>query len=158
MEKLTWADLIIEQLEPEDCRQWLGLWSWLVGGRLAPAFLNKFGSWFLQRPEGHVELLDVLCGTVEQVAASYEEFISLVNDQTWQETYLLSELVFALHQQGKIPGPGQCYTLAPHPALGGPNPVAGQPVDPRFVSIMDIGVWQSLCVQFLHGTDLPPVT
>ena len=47
-------------------------------------------------------MLDVLCGTVEKVAASCEEFITLVNEPAWQEAYLLFELVFALHGQGKI--------------------------------------------------------
>jgi hypothetical protein len=150
MSRLTWADLIIEDLNPDDCRLWLGHWSWLVGGRLAPTFLNKFGSWFLRRPEGHVEVLDVLCGSVEHVADSYEEFIRLVNEPRWQEAYLLSELVFELYRQGKVPGPGQCYALAPHPALGGPNPANGEAVDPQFVMVMEIGLWQSLCGQLLR--------
>jgi hypothetical protein len=63
----------------------------LVGGRLAPEFLNKFGSWFLRRPEGHVEMLDVLTGTIDKVANSYEEFIGLVNEPGWQEVYLLRQ-------------------------------------------------------------------
>jgi len=156
MSRLTWSDLLIEDLNADACRQWLGHWSWLIGGRLAPIFLNTFGSWFIRRPEGPVEFLDVLTGTVEQVAGSYEEFIRLVNGPPWQEIYLLSQLVFELHGQGKVPGPGQCYALTPHPALGGPNPVCGDSIDPQFVMIMDIGVWQSLCGQLLQpqsGTD-----
>jgi hypothetical protein len=123
----------------------------LVGGRLAPEFLNKFGSWFLRRPEGHVEMLDVLTGTIDKVANSYEEFIGLVNEPGWQEVYLLSELVYELHQQGTVPGSGQCYALVPHPAIGGPNPATSDRIDPQFVMVMDIPVWQSLCSQFLHG-------
>jgi hypothetical protein len=151
MTKLTWDDLLIRDLKNEDCREWLAHWSWLVGGKLAPEFLNKFGSWFLRRSEGSVEMLDVLNGTIEKVAETYEEFIASLNQQSWQEHFLLSKLVYELHQHGKIPGPGQCYALAPHPAIGGPNPTQGQKVDPRFVSVMDIAVWQSLCSQFLHA-------
>ena len=33
---------------------------------------------------------------------------------------------------------GQCYALAPHPAIGGPNPANGERVDPRLVKYMDI--------------------
>jgi hypothetical protein len=28
------------------------------------AFMSKFGTWFLRRPEGHVEMLDVSTGEV----------------------------------------------------------------------------------------------
>src|SRR5262249_60731732 len=108
MSRLTWADLLIENIGPEDCQRWLGEWSSLIAGPLAPAFLNKFGCWFLRRPEGHVEHLDVFSGTVETIANTYEDFIREVNEQWWQEAYLFSALVCELHQQGKVPGPGQC--------------------------------------------------
>jgi hypothetical protein len=117
---------------------------------LAPEFLTKFGSWFLRRPEGHVEMLDVLTGTIGKVADTHEEFVRLVNEPVWQEAYLLSELVNELHQHGTVPGPGRCYALAPHPALGGPNPANGEWVDPRFVMLMDIGLWQTVCAQALQ--------
>lgn len=152
MTRLTWDDLLIRDLKPDECHLWLAHWSWLLGGRLAPECLNKFGSWFLRRPEGHVEMLDVLCGTVEKVADWYEEFMTLVNQQSWQELHLLSQLVYELHQHGSIPGPGQCYALAPHPAIGGPNPVKGDRIDPQFVMVTDIAVWQSLCAQFLQAS------
>jgi len=153
MSRLTWDDLLIQDFTPDECQEWLAPWSWLVSGPLAPEFLNKFGSWFLRRPSGHVEMLDVFTGTIEQVADSYEQFVRLVNDRSWQEVHLLSELVYKLHEVGIIPGSKQCYALAPHPAMGGPNPVNGDEVDPRFVTIMDIVVWQSLCSQFLLGAE-----
>jgi hypothetical protein len=71
------------------------------------------------------------------------------NEQWWQETYLFSELVLKLHQAEKIPGSGQCYALAPHPALGGPDPFAGDAIDPRFVVVTEVFVWQSICAQSL---------
>jgi hypothetical protein len=95
-------------------------------------------------------MLDVFTGAVERVADSYEAVLAEVNQQWWQEVYLLSELVFKLHEAGKVPGPKQCYALAPHPALGGPSPMLDQTVDPRFVMVMDIGLWQSLCVQAIR--------
>jgi hypothetical protein len=148
---LTWADLLIEDIAPDDFGRWMGPWAESIGGRLAPAFMSMFGTWFLRRPEGHVEMLDVFTGDVERVADSYEAFVADVNQPWWQEVYLLLDLVFRLHEAGKVPGPGQCYALAPHPALGGPNPMAGQPVDPRFVMVMDIGVWQSVCAQAVQA-------
>ncbi len=152
IEKLTWDDLLILDLDPDDCQEWLDYWAWLVHRPLAPVFLNKFGSWFLRCPEGHVEMLNVLSGTIENAADTYEEFIKQVNEPVWQKVYLLSEQVYELHQQEKVPGPGQCYALAPHPAIAGPNLAIGDRIDPRFVVIMDIGHWQRLCVHFLRGT------
>ena len=149
MSRLTWADLLIDDITPDQFRDWLAPWAGVVGGTVAPAFLSKFGFWFLRRPAGAVEMLDVFTGQLQEVADSYEAFVREVNEQWWQEVYLLSELVLQLHDAGKVPGPGQCYALAPHPALGGPNPAIGEVIDPRFVQVMDVVVWQSLCVQFL---------
>jgi hypothetical protein len=149
MSRLTWADLLIEEISPDQFREWIAPWSGVVSGRVAPAFLNKFGSWFLRRPEGHVEMLDVFTGQLQRVATSYDEFMSDVNEPRWQEVYLLSELVLQLHEVGKVPGPGQCYALAPHPAIGGPNPASGDVVDPRFVMVTDVAVWQSICARSL---------
>jgi hypothetical protein len=141
---LTWNDLIIEDITLEQFQQWIQPWIGVIGGRVAPAFLSKFGTWFLRRPEGHVEMLDVFTGTVQRMADRYDDFVAEVNQQWWQEVYLLSELL-RLHDADKIPGSGQCYALAPHPAVGGPNPVNGDAVDPRFVVVMDVIVWQKLC-------------
>jgi len=149
MSRLTWADLLIDDITPDQFRAWIDPWAAVVGGTVAPAFLSKFGFWFLCRLAGAVEMLDVFSGQVQQVADSYEAFVREVNEPWWQEVYLLSELVLQLHQAGKVPGPGQCYALAPHPALGGPNPANGEAVDPRFVLVADVAVWQSICAQAL---------
>ena len=149
MSRLTWADLLIEDISPDQFRDWIAPWSAVVYGRCAPAFLSKFGFWFLRRPEGHVEMLDVFTGELNRAADNYEDFMREVNEQWWQQVYLLSELVFQLHTAGKIPGPGQCYALCPHPALGGRNPANGEAVDLSFVMVMDVTVWQSLCAQSL---------
>jgi hypothetical protein len=149
MTHLKWPDLIIEEIDPDQFRDWISPWQGLIAGRIAPIFMNKFGSWFLRRPEGHVEMLDVLTGALTSVADNNDIFLQNVNEQWWQEAYLFSELVYQLHEAGKAPGPGQCYALCPHPALGGPNPGKSDAVDQRFVMIMNIGIWQSLCAQAL---------
>jgi len=150
---LTWADLIIEDITPEQFHQWLGPRAGRIGGRVAPAFMSKFGTWFLRRPEGHVGMLDVFTGAVHRMADRYEDFVAEVNQQWWQEVYLLPELVLRLHEAGKVPGPGQCYGLAPHPARGGPNPSNGDTIDPRFVMLLDVAVWQAICAQSVGGPE-----
>ena len=149
MTQLQWADLIIDEIPADQFQNWLSPWYNVVDGPVAPAFLTKFGSWFLRRPQGHVEMLDVLNGTITHASTTYDDFVREVNEPWWQEIFLHSELVLQLHHSGKIPGPGQCYALAPHPAFGGPNPMNGDEVDPRFVTIMDVPVWQSICAQAL---------
>ena len=149
--KLIWDDLLIQDFGDANFARWMQNWSGVVSGPIAPAFMNKFGVWFLHRPEGAVEMLDVFTGQVERIASSHDEFVANVNDWSWQEIYLLSKHVLALHEAGKIPGTGECYAIAPHPALGGPNPLAGDPVDPQLVMTMQIGAWQSICSQLRRG-------
>lgn len=149
MSRLEWTDLLIDNISPEQFQQWIAPWRSLLSGHASPAFMTRFGVWFLRRPEGHVEKLDVLTGALSIEASSYEDFVSLVNDRGWQEQNLLSEIVYELHQAGKVAAGAQCYALAPHPAFGSPNPMLGDSVDSAGVMVMDAYVWQSLCAQAL---------
>jgi hypothetical protein len=144
--KLTWDDLLIQKFSESDVREWLGYWSGMIGGRLAPVSMSMFGDWFLRRPDGSTEELSVIEGTRSVVASTPQEFASFVNTQAWQEEHLLSLHVLKLRERGVIPGPGQCYAFSPHPALYGR-------IDIDRVMLMDIGVWQSICAQLFpsHG-------
>jgi hypothetical protein len=149
--KLTWEDLLIQDLSVEEVGALLPPWRFLLDGRVASIFLNRFGSWFLQRPEGQIDVLDVLTGTIARVAESYDAFERGVNSLAWQEEYLLSRAVFDLHAAGKVPGPRQCYALAPHPRMGGWHPARGGSPDPQRVMVMELVVWHSICRQVLGG-------
>lgn len=142
--KLTWDDLLIQSITPSDASEWLGYWSGMVTGRVAPVFMSKFGDWFLRRPDGGTDELSVIEGTYSSVASTPEEFASLVNTQAWQEEHLLSFQVAQLHERGIIPPAGQCYAFAPHPALLGR-------IDIERVMLMDIRVWQSICAQHFQS-------
>ena len=138
--KLTWDDLLIQSIPESDARTWLGYWSGMVSGRVAPICMSKFGDWFLRRPDGSTDELSIIEGTYSSVAASSEEFASLMNTPTWQEQHLLSFQVAQLHERGIVPGPGQCYGFAPHPKWLGC-------IDIERIILMDIGVWQHICAQ-----------
>ena len=138
--KLTWDDLLIQNLPPVEVRTWLAEWTWLVSGDVSPVFMTKFGSWFLRRRDGSIEFLNVLEGTLTTVATSEQEFLAMVNRQDWQEENLLSLMIFHLHEEGKIPGPTECYAFAPHPLLTGK-------IAQDQVMILGIHVWQSICSQ-----------
>lgn len=140
--RLDWSDIIIDDFTQEETESWLSEWDWLLSESVSPIFMTKFGDWFLQTRSGSVLLLDVLEGGISEIAETTQEFRALVNTPEFQEHRLLSLNIFNLHTDGKIPGPKQCYALAPHPALSGK-------VDTDSAIIMDITVWQSICSQIL---------
>jgi hypothetical protein len=148
--KLTWDDLLIQDADPEEISASLAPWSFLIRAQVRPIFLNRFGSWFLQRRDESVDMLDVFDGSIEQVAESAAELGRLVNTVEWQEEYLLSLAVFDLHSAGLVAAGTQCYAI-PHPALGGRNPALGEEIEPRFTTVCDFEVWQSICRQALGG-------
>jgi hypothetical protein len=150
--KLGWDDLLIQHFTAADADRWLGEWAGHLKGEAAPLSLSRFGSWFLLRREGHVEMLDVVSGTIGTVAASNAEFLAFVNTPQWQEQHLLSLLVYQLHCDGLVAANQQCYMLVPHPRIGGPNPMAGDPVETQQVMVVDPVVCQSLCAQMVSAT------
>jgi hypothetical protein len=143
--------LLIQGAAPDLIAECLKPWSFLRQGPVAPIFLNRFGSWFLRRPDDTVEMLDVLDGSTRTVAPTYEELTQNVNSREWQERHLLSRAVFDLHAAGVVASGSDCYAIAPHPALGGPNPARGDALQPEFTKPVTLRVWQSICRQSLGG-------
>jgi hypothetical protein len=127
-------------------------WSWLLKKPFRVIAGTKFGDWFIERPEGAVEILDALDGSLRQVASSSAEFQRLLNTKEKQEEWLLSLLVLTLHEKGVVPGPGQCYTFKVPPVLGGK-------AESDNVEVSNLKAWVSFCAQ-LHEQlqTLPPGT
>ena len=98
-----------------------------------------------------VDMLDVFSGDVERVADTYEAFVASVNDPAWQEVYLLSKLVYELHESGAVPGPGECYAVAPPAPFGGPHPMGGDVVTASQVMVLRVAAWQSICAQAVRA-------
>src|SRR6267154_5413640 len=96
--KLTWDYSLIQKFSESDALAWLGYWCGRVTGRVAPVFMSKFGDWFLRRPDGGTDKFSVIEGTYSSIASTLEEFLSLVNTQTWQEHHLLSIQISQLHE------------------------------------------------------------
>lgn len=140
--KLTWDDLLIQDVALEEASECLEMWTHLVQGEVAPVFMSKFGNWYLRRRDGTTDELSVLEGTCSSIASTPEEFMSLVNTTEWQEEHLLSYQVWQLHGRGIIPKAGQCYAFAPHPVLTGK-------INIDHAKLMDIEVWQSICAQLV---------
>jgi hypothetical protein len=138
--KLTWNDLIIQNLQPADVEAWIAPWLHLVNGRFSPVFMSKFGDWYLRRADNSIDELSVIEGTLQRVASTPEEFQANVNSVWWQEHHLLSYQVADLHGRGLVPGPGECFGFAPHPIF-----VGG--IDISTARVMSIRVWQSIAAQ-----------
>lgn len=76
-----------------------------------PLLLSIFGDLFFSEDNGEVFWLNTGTAEVTAVAASVDEFQRLL--ETDQATdWFLPDLVEALHQAGKIPAAGECYTYA----------------------------------------------
>jgi Domain of unknown function (DUF1851) len=138
--KLTWNDLLIQNISESDAQAWFSCWSGKVPSRVAPVFMSKFGDWFLRLPDGRTDELSVIEGTYETIASTPDEFVRLVNLEEWQKKHLMSLLVLQLHERGMIPKQGQCYAFAPHPVLTGQ-------IELGHAMLMDVGVWQNICAQ-----------
>ncbi len=143
--KLTWNDLITQNISPAETQNWISPWSHMITGQFSSIFMSKFGDWFLRRPDGSTEELSVIEGTLQKIASTPEEFMESVNSVEWQERHLLSFHVARLHERGLIPGIGECYGFAPHPILTGH-------IDLDLAIIMTIPVWQYIASQSFPQT------
>ena len=137
--RLGWPDLLIED-STLDHRALLADWNWLLKGTFRVLAGSKFGDWFLGRPDGTVDFLDAIEGTVRQVAPNVDEFHRLINTRERQEEWLLSDLVLACHGKGMVPGPSQCYGFKLPPVVGGP-------VELENIEVLDLQLWVSLAGQ-----------
>jgi hypothetical protein len=138
--KLTWGDLIVDQVTPEESASWLVDWQWLGLGRIAPIFLSRFGNWFFHRPDGSVHMLEVTEAAVEQVAPDFASFQAAVNRREWQEQFFYSALVLKYRRQGIVALERQAIGLAPHPVLV-------DSIDKCKAMVLDMVIWQSICGQ-----------
>ena len=141
--KLTWDDLIVDHVTPDEAAAWLAEWEWLRLGRIAPIFLSRFGNWFFHRPDGSIHMLEITEASTEQIAPDFGSFQAAVNTQEWQEQYLYSALVLRYRREGIVALDRQVIGFAPHPAFV-------DSLDKCKPMVFDMIVWQSICGQTLR--------
>lgn len=151
MKQLPWEQLVLRTGTDAEHRLWLKPWRWLIRKPVTPLFLNRFGCWFFEQPDGTIALLDVFFGQVEQIADSRAAFESCTQNPAWQETYLLHDFVVRLIFEGKGASGSSCYAIAPHPIAGGPDPWEGDELDTASVMVMECLPWQSTCSQMVRA-------
>lgn len=144
MTRMGWDDVAIQGFTEEEALEWLSPWKGIIGGRVSPIFINMFGSWFFRRPEGQIEMLDVLKGKVSPIAGSFGDLVEKAKNRDWQREFLRTDLVMRLREFGKIPGPRQCYGLTLQRDGLGKDSFEDE-LDLNFFVLVDIPVWQTMC-------------
>lgn len=98
----------------------LSEWRWLIGPRKQPILVAAIGDAYVQDPDdGSVHLLDVGGGSLEQIAASVDEFRELLGDREFVTDSFVPSTIVALRNGGKVLSPGQVYSYIQPPVLGG---------------------------------------
>jgi hypothetical protein len=94
-------------------------WQWLIPGTWAPFLCSMIGGIFLEDATG-VYWLESGTGLVERVARDRAEFDEIAkSDRQKIDEWFLPPLIERLHQAGKRPGDGQCYSFITLPIFEG---------------------------------------
>lgn len=116
---MTLSDLTVNfsHLERGDL---LSDWQWLLGATKLPVLLTASGDAFIQDTgNGSVHLLDVGAGTLYQVAASFEQFKSLLSTKEFVVNHFAVQMVGDIRASGCLLSSGQIYSFKVPPILGG---------------------------------------
>ncbi len=149
------GELLIDAAAHPEIVDWFAVWDTILPRGLAgeprqPLFASRFGTLFYARQDGTCCMLDVFFGEVQELAPDVATLAEFAREPAWQETYLLAASVRALHAAGVVARGTECYAIAPHPAVGGPDPWAEDRLDPAAIMVLEGGPWQALCVDFLR--------
>ena len=94
-------------------------WTWLVPPTFTVWLVNRFGDLFIRLDDGSIHHLDIGAGTLQQVAATRDEFCDLIDDPEQANFFLMIPLVDELVAAGRVLGPGDCYSYQLAPAFQG---------------------------------------
>ncbi|MEO7795120.1 MAG: hypothetical protein ABIV06_10140 [Thermoanaerobaculia bacterium] len=149
------GELLVDAATYSEVADWFAPWDTLLPQGLAgeprqALFASRFGTLFYSRPDGSCHMLDVFFGEAQELAPDASTLALFLREPSWQETYLLAASVRALHAAGTIARGTECYAIAPHPAVGGPDPWAEPALDPASIMVIEGALWQALCVDFLR--------
>ncbi len=154
-ELAAFSDLLIDADAYPEIADWFAVWDAILPAGLAgeprtPLFASRFGTLFYARPDGSCHMLDVFFGEVQELAPDAATLALFLREPAWQETYLLAASVRALAAAGTVAHGTECYAIAPHPAVGGPDPWAETVLDPAAIMVLEGARWQEQCVDFLR--------
>jgi hypothetical protein len=102
-----------------DWNTWLRNWEWLLPREFTLRIVHRFGDLFIVSSDGTVLMLDVIAGTLENVAQNRDEFGLTIDDAEYADLWLVIRVVDRLTASGLTLGPGECYALRQPTILGG---------------------------------------
>ncbi len=116
---LTLDDLTVS-IRHLDRKALLRDWRWLIGPTKVPVLVTALGNAFLvDTADGTVHVLDVGPGTLEQVAASGEEFRKRLRDKAFVTEHFVPIIVVRMRESGQMLRAGEVYGFKTPPPLGG---------------------------------------
>lgn len=137
------VDLTIP-LEGLDTKRLLADWRWVVPEDFEPIQLSKFSEWFFSAPDGRIHRLELIEGTLLQVAKSRGQFEAMREDEQMRNEWFQAGLVFRCSAQGLALKPDECYGWRVHPMLGGK-------LEFENIQAFPISAYQGQMAQLLRG-------
>lgn len=90
-------------------------WHWLLGAEWTPLLFSAFGDAFIEK-DGQVQWLNTGTGAIIPIAKDRGEFHDKLGSD-YANDWFMPGLVAALHDAGKYPTEGQCFTYAIYPVF-----------------------------------------
>jgi hypothetical protein len=91
-------------------------WAWLLKEPFRPVLFSVMGDMFFEPDSGGIWWLNMGTAEITRVADSVEHFHEQLRTELADE-WLMPALVEQLHEAGKIPEPGECYTYVTLPVF-----------------------------------------
>jgi hypothetical protein len=110
---IGWSSLTFTP-DSEAVKELRRAWAWLAGDSFVPLVFSILGDFFYTTESGGVYWLNMGTAEISPVADTPEEFRALLATET-ADDWFMPGLVEQLHEAGKIPGPGCCYTYVTLP-------------------------------------------
>ncbi len=114
--------------------------------------ITAFGDLIFSNISGQIQMLDLIEGSVIDLADDVNQFQQLFTTKKFQTEIFLSDLLITLKEQNETRGPKEVYSFKVPMILGGK-------AESENVVIMDLKVWIHLIGQIHEQVkDLPPGT
>ena len=91
-------------------------WAWLLKEPFRPVLFSVMGDMFFEPDSGGIWWLNTGTAEITRVADSIEHFHEQLRTELADE-WLMPALVEQLHEAGKTPEPGECYTYVTLPVF-----------------------------------------
>src|SRR5436190_7230937 len=130
-------------LDGLDTTRLLADWRWLVPQDYVPIHLSKFGHWFFCSPDGRIHHLNIIEGSLLQVAKSRAQFEAMKGDEQIRNEWFQIVFVCRCEAEGLLPNPEECYGWRVHPMVGGK-------LEFENIQVFSLPSYQSLIGQLLQ--------